>query len=83
MFTITARDARTRFGEMLDRARRAPVRIMHHNREVGVLVSSKAYAAMRAFYVSRLANTLEDNAIEAETKGLTAAKLKHLLADES
>lgn len=83
MHTFTANEAKTRFGEMLDKVQRAPVRVTRHNREVGVMVSSEDYAAMRAFYANRLANTLKDNAIEAEAKGLTEAELERLLADES
>jgi prevent-host-death family protein len=39
MKTITARDAKTRFGELLDTAQREPVVITKNNRPVSVVVS--------------------------------------------
>jgi len=41
MRTYTANEAKTRFGEFLDRAQREPVRVMRHERVVGVMVSAK------------------------------------------
>ena len=41
MRTYTVNEARTRFGEFLDEAQRAPVRVMRHERVVGVLVSAQ------------------------------------------
>ena len=49
MQTFTANEAKTRFGEFLDRAQREPVRVMRHDRVVGVMVSAQDYEAMRAF----------------------------------
>ena len=40
MRTVTANEARTRFGELLDRVQREPVRVTRHNREVAVMVSA-------------------------------------------
>lgn len=39
MKTITARDARTRFGELLDSMQREPVVITKNNRPVGIMIS--------------------------------------------
>jgi prevent-host-death family protein len=49
MQTFTANEAKTRFGEFLDRAQREPVRVMRHDRMVGVMVSAEDYEAMRSF----------------------------------
>lgn len=49
MQTYTANEAKTRFGEFLDRVQREPVRVMRHDRVVGVMVSAEDYEAMRAF----------------------------------
>ena len=83
MQTYTANEAKTRFGEFLDRVQREPVRVMRHDRVVGVMVSAEDYAAMRAFYADRLLKTMDETAAAAERAGLTPEKLDELLADES
>lgn len=83
MLTYTANEAKTRFGEFLDRAQREPVRVMRHDRVVGVMVSAEDYEAMRQFYADRLRQTLRETAEAAAAAGLTEEKLAELLADES
>lgn len=83
MRTFTANEAKTRFGELLDRVQREPVQISRRNRVVGVMVSPEDYAAMRAFYANRLRQTMAQTADEAAAQGLTEVELDKLLADES
>lgn len=83
MQTFTANEAKTRFGEFLDRVQREPVRVMRHDRLVGVMVSAEDYEAMRAFYANRLQHTLNETADAAAAAGLTPEALEALLADES
>ncbi|HPB91294.1 MAG TPA: type II toxin-antitoxin system Phd/YefM family antitoxin [Rugosibacter sp.] len=83
MQTYTANEAKTRFGEFLDKVQREPVRVMRHDRVVGVMVSAEDYEAMRAFYADRLLKTLHETAEAAAAAGLTDEKLAALLADES
>lgn len=83
MQTFTANEAKTRFGEFLDTAQREPVRVMRHDRVVGVMVSAQDYEAMRAFYADRLRHSLRESAEAAAANGLTEEKLAELLADES
>ncbi|MEQ1595877.1 MAG: type II toxin-antitoxin system Phd/YefM family antitoxin [Casimicrobium sp.] len=83
MQTYTANEAKTRFGEFLDRAQREPVAVMRHERMVGVMVSAQDFEAMRAFYADRLQHTLNESAAAAKRAGLTPAALDALLADES
>ena len=83
MKTYTANEAKTRFGEFIDEAQRHPVRVMRHDRVVGVMVSAQDYEAMRAFYANRLRQTMDRTSDEAERAGLTDKKLAELLADES
>jgi prevent-host-death family protein len=83
MQTFTANEAKTRFGEFLDRVQREPVRVMRHERVVGVMVSAQDYEAMRAYYADRLRQTLRESAEEAAAAGLTEDQLAQLLADES
>lgn len=83
MRTFTANEAKTRFGELLDRVQRGPVRVTRRGRVVGVMVSPEDYAAMQAFYTDRLRRNLERTAKAAEERGLTDAELERLLAAES
>ncbi|OHC61325.1 MAG: prevent-host-death protein [Rhodocyclales bacterium RIFCSPLOWO2_02_FULL_63_24] len=83
MQTYTANEAKTRFGEFLDRVQREPVRVMRHDRVVGVMVSAEDYEAMRAFYADRLLKTMNETAETTQRTGLTPEKLEELLADES
>lgn len=83
MQTYTANEAKTRFGEFLDKVQREPVRVMRHDRVVGVMVSAEDYEAMRAFYADRLLHTMDNAADAAAQAGLTPEKLAELLADES
>lgn len=83
MQTINANEAKTHFGKLLDDAQHGPVRIARHNRLIGVMVSAKDYAAMRAFYANRLQQTLEQSAETAAAAGLSEAELERLLIDES
>lgn len=83
MQTFTANEAKTRFGEFIDIAQREPVQVLRRDRVVGVLVSAEDYEAMRRFYANRLQETLDRAGSEAAAKGLTAADVDALLADES
>ncbi len=83
MQTFTANQAKTHFGEFLDLAQREPVRVMRHERVVGVMVSAQDYEAMRGFYADRLQRTLDEASAAAADAGLTPAALDALLADES
>ena len=83
MKTFTANEAKTRFGEFIDQAQREPVRVMRHDRVVGVMVSAQDYEAMRAFYADRLRQIMDKTADQAARAGLTEEALAALLADES
>ncbi len=83
MQTMTANQAKTQFGAFIDMAQKEPVRVMRHDRVVGVMVSASDYEAMRAFYADRLVRTLDQTAAQAAAAGLTLAQLDTLLADES
>ena len=83
MQTFTANQAKTNFGQFLDLAQREPVRVMRHDRVVGVMVSAQDYEAMRQFYANRLLHTLDRTADSATAAGLTDETLAQLLADES
>lgn len=46
MTTIAAREAKMRFGELLDTAQREPVTIAKHGRRVAVVLSASEYDAL-------------------------------------
>lgn len=83
MQTFSANQAKTQFGQFIDLAQREPVRVMRHDRVVGVMVSAQDYEAMRAFYANRLQHTLAETAAQAHAAGLTSEQLDELLRDES
>ena len=83
MQTFTANEAKTRFGEFLDRAQREPVGVLKHDRMVGVMVSVQDFEAMRAFYADRLLHRMDESAQAAKRAGMTPEILDSLLADES
>lgn len=83
MLTMTAAEAKTHFGQLLDKAQRQPVQVTRHDRVVGVMISAEDYEAMRQFFADRLTRTMDTVAQRAEAKGLTEDKLAELLADES
>lgn len=83
MQTMTANQAKTQFGAFIDMAQKEPVRVLRHDRVVGVMVSPEDYEAMRAFYADRLVRTMDRTAAQAQQAGLTQEALDDLLADES
>lgn len=83
MLTMTANEAKTHFGQLLDKAQRQPVQVTRHDRVVGVMIGADDYEAMRQFYADRLRQTLRETAEGAAAAGLTEDKLAELLADES
>lgn len=83
MQTVTANEAKTRFGEFIDRVQREPVGVMRHDRLVGVMVRVQDYQAMRAFFANRLQHSLNEAADTAASAGLTPEAMDALLVDES
>lgn len=83
MLTMTANEAKTHFGQLLDKAQRQPVQVTRHDRVVGVMISADDYEAMRQFYADRLVKSMDAMADEAARNGLTPEILDQLLADES
>ena len=83
MKEIAARDAKNRFGYLLDVAQRVPVRVTKKGRPVGVMMSIQQYERLRGAAWERLTATMDALGDEAVERGLTPASLEALLADES
>ena len=47
MATITATEAKNRFGQVLEMAQAEPVRVQKNGRDVAIVISSEQYAAMQ------------------------------------
>ena len=54
MSSMSANDAKARFGQLLDAAQREPVTIEKHGRAVAVVVSKAAYDEIEAMKLERL-----------------------------
>lgn len=83
MLEITAREAKNRFGRLLDAAQTSPVCVTKMGRAVGVMMSMKQYERLRGAAWERLAATMDGLGREAAGRGLTDETLEALLADES
>ena len=83
MQVTTARDAKNRFGQLLDSAQRGPVGITKNGRVVTVMLSIEQYRRLRGAAWDRLTRAMDTTSAEAASTGLTDNTLEALLADES
>lgn len=80
MDVMPAREAKNRFGQLLDNAQRGPVRVTKKGRPVGVMMSEAHYQQLRGAAWERLNATAEAMQAEAAENGLDAETLTALLA---
>ena len=83
MKEITFRDAKSRFGYLLDAAQSAPVHVTKKGRAVGAMMSVQHYERLRGAAWEGLTMTMDALGKEASANGLTESRLKTLLANES
>ena len=83
MNEVTAKDAKNRFGQLLDAAQRAPVCVTKNGRAVTIMLSVSQYDRLRGVAWERLATTMDLMGEEASANGLTGPELEALLTDES
>ena len=83
MKTISAIDAKNRFGQLLDAARREPVTVTKQGRPAAVMLSVEDYERMRGAARRRLLATVGQAQAAAAAAGLTEPALDRLLDDES
>ena len=75
-YTVTASDAKNRFAELIDNARREPVTVTRNNRAVAVLLSPEEFTRLSALddsYWGKKATTVKNSDF------LTPAASKKLL----
>ena len=83
MKEIAAREAKNRFGYLLDAAQSTPVCVTKKGRPVGVVMSMEQYRRLQGAAWERLSATMDRLGAEASSNELTDAELEALLADES
>ena len=83
MKRIAAREAKNRFGTLLDAAQDGPVCVTGKGRAVGVMMSMPHYQRLRGAAWERLTATMDALGEEASASGLTEARPEALPADES
>ena len=83
MRTISAIDAKNRFGQLLDAAQREPVTVTKKGRPAAVMLSVEDYERIRGAARRRLLGTIEQTQQDAAAAGMTEDVLDQLLTDES
>lgn len=83
MKSVTALEAKTRFGEVLEAAQREPVSITRNGRPSVVIVSAASYERRRRIARERLLAAMQRAGAHAAAQGMNEDVLNPLLADES
>jgi prevent-host-death family protein len=83
MKTITALEAKTRLGEVLETAQRQPVSITRNGRPSVVVISAESYQRRQRMARDRLRQSLQRAGRHAQSQGLNDSALDQLLVDES
>ena len=83
MREIAAKEAKNRFGQLIDAAQRAPVCVTKQGRAVGIMMSVDQYERLRGAAWERVSQTMDRIGKQAVEAGLTDVELDLLLADES
>ncbi len=81
MKTITALEAKNRFGQLLDAAQREPVTVTKQGRPAAITLSVADYQRIRGASRDRLLGTIREMQAQAAAAGLTEAALDELLQD--
>ncbi len=82
MRTVSAIDAKNRFGQLLEAAQREPVTVTKQGRPAAVVLSVEDYERMRGAANARLIDSARRMQEEAADAGLTEEVLDELLTDE-
>lgn len=79
MKTITAVEARNRFGQLLDTAQKQPVTVTKKGRPIVVVMSAQDYERRKQRAWQRLLEVMEQTGEHAARRGLTPENLERLL----
>ena len=83
MKTMSALDAKNRFGQLLDAAQREPITVTKKGRPAAVMLSLEDYERIRGAARRRLLATMEQAQKEAAAAGMSEGVVEQLLSDES
>ena len=83
MTTVTALEAKNRFGKLLEMAQRGPVTITKNGRPSAVVLSEDEYERLRKLGVEELLRHMDKMGAEAKARGMTDEILEELLAEDS
>ncbi len=83
MKSVTALEAKTRFGEVLEAAQRQPISITRNGRPSVVMISAESFARRQRLARDRLQMAMKLAGEHAANQGMTEEALNQLLADES
>jgi prevent-host-death family protein len=83
MKSVTALEAKTRFGEVLEAAQRQPISITRNGRPSVVMISAESFARHQRLASDRLRMAMKLAGEHAAAQGMTEEALNQLLADES
>lgn len=79
MKTISATEAKNKFGVLLNDVQHEPILVRRQNADVAVVISAKAFEKMRRTSIDRFQTVCDDMASEARANGLTDQDLQELL----
>jgi len=82
MPSLTALDAKNRFGQLIEMAQRSPVTITKNGRPSVVVMSAADFERRRQNAGKRMLEAMDRLADEATKNGLTDKKLAKLLGNE-
>ncbi len=83
MKSVTALEAKNRFGEVMEAAQRQPVSITRNGRPSVVMISAESYARRRRIARERLRQAMQRAGEYAAAQGMNEGALDMMLADES
>ncbi len=83
MKTITAIDAKNKFGQLIEAAQRQPIAVTKKGRATVVVMSIEDYERRRKRAWKNLIEIADETGSKAAAEDLTESRLEQLLGDES
>ena len=83
MKSVTALEAKNRFGEVMETAQRQPVSITRNGRPSVVMISAESYARRQRVARERLRHAMQRAGEYAAAHGMNEGALDKMLVDES
>ena len=81
MITMSSTEARTKFGEFLDKGSHEPIIVKRQNRAVGAFIPMRDLEKLRQIRLQELDQAAKDLSKEAAVNGLTEDVLNQILAE--